>query len=157
MRTEHERHAWGIALLRVVLGTVLVAHGWQALRAWVTTGAVDMTTTMGYPLHAAGLLTSYAVVVQLVGGALIVLGLWTSVMAVLQVPVLASAVFLRHWREGFFMRGVVVDTATGHAVASGYELALVVLAATLALALLGGGALSLDRRRGRRTFDLEMP
>jgi uncharacterized membrane protein YphA (DoxX/SURF4 family) len=73
-------------------------------------------------------------------------GLWTRWAALAQVPIMASAVFLYHLRQGFFMTGIVVDPARGLAIAGGYEFTLLVLAATLTLVLAGGGALAADRR-----------
>ena len=59
---------------------------------------------------------------------------------------MASAFFLHHLRQGFFLTGIVVDAAKGIAIAGGYEYTLLVLAATVTLVLAGGGALALDRR-----------
>ena len=73
--------------------------------------------------------------------------------ALAQVPIMASAVFLLHGPQGFFVRGMTIDTPQGQQViAAGYEFALLVLVATIALILLGPGAMAVDgvRRRGRR-------
>jgi hypothetical protein len=59
---------------------------------------------------------------------------------------MASAFFLHHLRQGFFLTGIVVDPAKDVAIAGGYEYTLLVLAATLMLVLTGGGALGFDRR-----------
>ena len=60
---------------------------------------------------------------------------------------MASAFFLYHLRQGFFLTGIVVDPARGTAIAGGFEYTLLVLAATVTLVLAGGGALALDSRR----------
>ena len=57
---------------------------------------------------------------------------------------MASAFFLHHLRQGFFLTGIVVDPAKGVAIAGGYEYVLLVLAATVTLVLAGGGALAVD-------------
>jgi uncharacterized membrane protein YphA (DoxX/SURF4 family) len=59
---------------------------------------------------------------------------------------MASAFFLLHLRQGFFLTGIVVDPARGVAIAGGFEYTLLVLAGTITLVLAGGGALALDRR-----------
>ena len=60
---------------------------------------------------------------------------------------MASAFFLRHLSQGFFLTGIVVDATRGVAIAGGYEYVLLVLGGTITLVLAGGGALALDRRR----------
>src|SRR5439155_15776554 len=99
-------------------------------------------------------------VAHLVGGALLVLGLWTRGAALVQVPIMASAVFLLHFGQGFFLRGIVLDQAAGggpagvpirvpmRVMVGGIEYDLLVLAATVTLVLTGAGALALDGRRG---------
>jgi putative oxidoreductase len=141
---------WGTALLRVILGVIFVMHGYLALAVLTPAGAAGYFTRMGYPPGLAVPLAWYLVVVHLGGGALLVIGLWTRLAALLQVPIMASAVFLFHFPQGFFLRGIILDAAKDQAVAGGYEYALLVLAATLAQALLGEGALSVDARRRRR-------
>jgi putative oxidoreductase len=142
--------AWGTALLRVTLGALFVMHGYFAFAVLTPAGAAGDVTRLGFPPTLAVPLAWYLVAAQLGGGALLVIGLWTRLAALLQVPIMASAVFLVHFPQGFFLRGIIVDAAKDQAVAGGYEYALLVLAATLAVALLGGGELSVDARRGRR-------
>jgi putative oxidoreductase len=102
---------------------------------------------MGYPAALGPVLAWYLIVVHLAGGLLVIAGLWTRWAALAQVPIMASATFLVHWKQGFFMTGIVLDAATGRAIAGGYEYTLLILAATVALALLGPGALALDGLR----------
>ena len=139
--------AWGVALLRVALGAIFVVHGYLALAILTPATTAEYITRMGYPPAIAPTLAWYLVVVHAVGGALVIVGLWTRLAALLQVPILASALFLLHLREGFFMHATVVDAARGQARVGGYGYPLLLLAATLALALLGGGAVSVDGRR----------
>jgi hypothetical protein len=60
---------------------------------------------------------------------------------------MASAFFLHHLRQGFFLTGIVVDATRGVAIAGGYEYVLLVLAATVTLVLAGGGWPAVDRAR----------
>jgi uncharacterized membrane protein YphA (DoxX/SURF4 family) len=48
------------------------------------------------------------------------------------------------------MTGIIVDAAAGRAIAGGYEFSLTVLVTTLAVMLLGPGALSVDHAIARR-------
>jgi putative oxidoreductase len=138
--------ALGAALLRVMLGVIFVMHGYYALMVLGPTQVAGFTTRMGYPTALATPLAWYLIVAHFFGGFLMIIGLWTRWAALAQVPIMASAVFLLHLRQGFFMRGMVVDAGTGRAIAAGYEYALLVLVATVALVFLGPGLLSIDRR-----------
>jgi putative oxidoreductase len=130
---------WGTLLLRLDIGVVYVMHGYLALMVLGPQAVAGYITRMGYPPSLAQALAWYLVVAHLVGGILIILGLWTRWAALANVPPMASAVFLLHFRQGFFMTPVS-PTAVG-----GFEFSLTVLVATIALVLLGSGALSVER------------
>jgi putative oxidoreductase len=138
----------GLAVLRVTLGVIFLMHGYLALALIGPAGIAGYTTRMGYPAAIGPALAWYLILAHSVGGILLILGLLTRWAAVAQVPIMASAFFLHHVRQGFFMTGVVVDPARDVAIAAGYEYSLLVLAATLTLVLAGGGAPGLDRRGG---------
>ena len=138
--------ALGLAVLRVTLGVIFVMHGYLGLVLIGPSGVAGYTTRMGYPAALGFALAWYLIVAHSVGGILLVLGLFTRWAAAAQLPIMASAFFLHHLRQGFFLTGIVVDPARGVAIAGGYEYVLLVLAATVTLVLAGGGALALDRR-----------
>jgi putative oxidoreductase len=145
--------AWGVLVLRIVLGVVFVMHGYLAYAVLGPRGAEGYLARMGFPAHTLLPLAWYLIVVHLVGGALIIVGLWTRVAALLNIPIMASAVALLHWPQGFFIGAVVVDTAARKAMPIGYEFTLLVLACAVAIALIGAGPFSIDRVRtapGRR-------
>lgn len=133
MPDQHTPHAWGTALLRIWLGVLFVMHGYLGAVVLGPDAIAGYTTRMGFPAASGIALGWYLIAAHLVGGALLVIGLWTRAAALVNVPVMASAVFLLHLPEGFFMTG-----------AGGYEFTLTVLVATLAVMLLGPGALSVD-------------
>jgi putative oxidoreductase len=136
----------GLAALRVTLGVIFLMHGYLALAVIGPDGVGRYTTRMGYPAELGEALGWYLIVAHGVGGILLILGLFTRWAALAQVPIMASAFFLHHLRQGFFLTGIVVDAAKGIAIAGGYEYTLLVLAATVTLVLAGGGAPALDRR-----------
>ena len=145
--------AWGALVLRVVLGAVLVMHGYAAFWLIGPRGIGGYVVRMGFPPVTALPLAWYLIVVHTVGGALIILGLWTRLAAILNMPIMLCAVFFVHLSQGFFMKAVIVDPAAGRAATAGYELSLLVLGATVAVALIGAGPYSIDRGRtapGRR-------
>jgi putative oxidoreductase len=138
---------WGVTLIRVVTGVVYVMHGYLAFAVLGPAAVAGYTRAMGFPEAAGPLLAWYLVVAHGLGGLALVLGVATRWAALVQVPIILSALLLHHLRQGFFMTGIVVDAARGQAVAGGYEYTLLLLAVTVALVLLGGGALSSDGRR----------
>ena len=106
----------------------------------------NYTTHMGYPAALGPALGWYMILAHGIGGLLLILGLFTRWAALAQVPILASAFFLYHIRQGFFLTGIVVDQGRGIVIAGGYEYILLILVATVTLVLAGGGVPSLDRR-----------
>lgn len=135
----HPPAAWrDIALLlaRVVLGVVLVAHGWQKVNEWGMDGTAASFDKMGVP--APTLSAWFAAAVELVGGVLLILGALTPIVALLVVANMAGAFWFVHKDGGVF------------AAKGGWELVAVIAAAALALAGAGAGRLSVDGLLGRR-------
>jgi len=133
--------AWGVLFLRLVIGAVYVMHGYLALGVLGPQTIVGYITRMGYPSTLGSVLAWYLIVAHLVGGVLIIIGLWTRWAALANVPPMASAVLLLHLPQGFFMKPI------GPTSVGGYEFALTVLVATIALVFLGSGAASIDGAR----------
>lgn len=125
-----------LLVLRAVLGVTMFAHGWQKLTGPGLEGVGGMFDQMGVPLaQVAGPAT---MLVELVGGVLLVLGLATRVAAAAVVVVSVGAIAIVHWSAGFY------------AADGGYELVLVLAAMALTLVLTGPGAWSLDAPFARR-------
>lgn len=128
------RRQFGLTPLRVTVGLVFFAHGLQKFGFGVA-GTTAAFTQLGVPLPE--LSAPLVATVELVGGLLLMLGLFTPVAALLLAFVALSATLLVHLRAGFF-------------APDGVEFTLTLFAATLALTLTGPGALALDGwRRGR--------
>ena len=83
-------------------------------------------------LLVAGMAIHYISLAHLYGGFIMAFGLLTRVAALVQVPILASAVFLVHLDEGLFSSG------------QSFELAMLVLFLLLVICAFGPGKLSLD-------------
>jgi putative oxidoreductase len=119
----------GIAFLRVVVGVVFLAHGGQKLFVLGFASVAGKMQQLGMPLPVPS-----AVVVTLVeflGGLGLILGLrarWAAFFISIDMLVAVLAV---HLRGGLFLP-------------RGFEYALTLLAASVALTLLGPGALALD-------------
>lgn len=120
----------GLTVLRVVLGVTFFLHGWQKFTEWTIAGTQASFAEMGVPL--AEVAAPAVAVLELAGGALLVLGLATRVVAALLVLVMLGALVLVHLPAGFF----VAD--------GGIELVLLLAAASLLFALAGAGRWSVD-------------
>ena len=130
-----------ITALRIVLGFIFAAHGWQKFNEWTIAGTQASFGKMGVP--AAEIAAPAVAVLELAGGVALILGILTRVVAALLVIDMLGALFLVHASAGVF------------AANGGYELVLLLAAAAFTLALTGPGRVSLDRALfGRRNSRL---
>ena len=126
-----------VLLARVAVGLVFVAHGWQKLFSNGIDGTSAFFDQVGVP--AASAAAWFAAVVELVGGAALVLGLAVPVAGLLLLVDMIGAFFFVHAGAGLF-----VDQG-------GYELVLALGVAALVLAVVGAGRFSVDHLlTGRR-------
>ena len=122
---------YGVTLLRVVVGAVYIMHAYLALAIFGPSGMVAYQVKNGIPFPEIA--TWYLILAHGLGGICLVLGIFTRWAALANVPVMLGAIVFVHLKSGFW------------AHQGGYEYALVLLLASLALAMTGGGALSLRR------------
>jgi len=134
----------GATVLRVMLGVVFIAHAYYVYDV-VTSDALSAMITKRLGLSLGDFVTSYILLAHFVGGIMLILGVFTRVAAMANLPIMMGAVLLFHFDQGFFLHGVITDAARGKADVAGYEYALFVLVATLAQCFLGTGALGLTK------------
>jgi uncharacterized membrane protein YphA (DoxX/SURF4 family) len=127
-----------------MLGVVFIAHGYYIYDV-VTFDALSAMINKRLGLPIGDFVTSYILLAHFVGGVMLVLGTFTRLAAMANLPIMMGAVLLFQFEQGFFLRGVIVDAARGKADVVGYEYALFILAATLAQCFLGSGALGLTK------------
>ena len=127
-----------VALLasRVALGVILLAHGWQKFNEYTVAGTATSFNDMGIP--APTVAAVFATVVEIFGGAALILGLLVPVAAAFNIVSLLGALVLVHAPNGLF-----VDNG-------GYEFVLALAAGLVVVAILGGGKFSVDSLIGRR-------
>jgi len=121
-------------ILRVPVGLILAAHGAQKLFGWF--GGNGLAGTAGW-LSSMGMEPGFLMAIlagsaEFFGGLALVLGLLTRPAALVAAFTMLVAIFSVHINNGLF----VAD--------GGYEYALTLMVALLALAVQGGGYLSMD-------------
>ena len=130
--------AYGLLLIRLVVGSTLAAHGAQKLFGWFGGGGPHGTATgfekMGFRAPLA--LATLAGLSEVGGGTLLAAGLLTPVAAVALTVVMLIAIVTVHWAKGFW------------ATAGGYEYNLAIIAVAVGIAATGPGRISLDRAAG---------
>ncbi len=119
-----------LAIIRVVVGVTFFLHGWQKLFTMGIGGVGGFFTSLGIP--AASLMAAVVTFVELLGGLALILGVGTRIAAILLAFDMFMAFLLVHRSNGFFVSE------------GGYELVLLLFAATVGLALSGAGKLSVD-------------
>ena len=133
---------WGIAILRIAVGMIFVAHGAQKL--FGAFGGPGVAGTSAY-FTSLGLSPAYPLallwaIVEFGCGVLVFLGAWTRWAAIPLAVGMAVAIWKAHLVNGFF-----INWSLAAGVGHGYEFQLVLIAACACLSLTGAGELSIDR------------
>ncbi|WP_445425369.1 DoxX family protein [Alishewanella sp. HL-SH06] len=120
--------------LRVPVGIILAAHGAQKLFGWF--GGYGLEGT-GQWLESIGLAPGYLMALlagsaEFFGGIALILGLLTRPAAAVSAFTMLVAIFSVHFEHGLFLSN------------NGYEFALALLAATVALTIHGAGSYAVD-------------
>lgn len=134
MKTNQSQ-SWGIALLRIAVGVVFLVHGSQKLFIYGFGGVAGAMAQMGIPLP--GISAVLVTLAEFLGGACLLLGLFTRIAAVPLAVTMIVALAKVHLKGGFFLP-------------NGFEYVLVLLAANIGLVLSGSGALALDGAIARK-------
>lgn len=129
--------SWAVAILRVVVGVVFLAHGYQKLFTLGFHGVAGFFGAAGItlPFVSAVIVT----LVEFLGGIALLLGLLTRWTAALLAFDMLVAILVVHLKNGFFDQQ------------HGIEFPLTLLAACILLAMIGPGAPSVDAALAKRT------
>ena len=112
-----------LLILRVVLGIIMIYHGWPKLTD--LGGTIEGMAGMGVPAPAVAAI--FATVAEVVGGLLMLLGAFTDIAGLMFAIDMLGAITFVHAKNGF-------SVAKG-----GMEWPLLLAAAALAIALAGPG------------------
>jgi putative oxidoreductase len=116
--------------LRLGLGTVFLAHGLTKLLVYTPAGTAQFFSSHGFPAWTA----VPVMLLEIVGGGLLIAGLFSRAVAFLLLPVLAGA-FLVHLPNGWKFE----------AQGGGWEFIAVLMVGLVVQVLLGDGGLSTTR------------
>jgi putative oxidoreductase len=127
----------GLLVLRLVLGGLFIAHGLQKLFGWFQgstglngiNGTVKVLETFGFHSHTT-LLAWITGTTELVGGTLVLLGIFTPAGAAAILGLMGSAIWVKY---------------NGHEFVGNVEVESIYAAAAFALLFTGPGRVSLDR------------
>jgi putative oxidoreductase len=128
---ESRRELW-LDCVRIYLGLGLFARGLLLVCNVRTDFFVNVLSRSGETWLFSAMLLHYVALAHFVGGALLALGLLTRLAALVQIPILAGAVFIVHRQDGLFALG------------QSLELSALVLFLLCVFLVSGAGRLSLD-------------
>jgi uncharacterized membrane protein YphA (DoxX/SURF4 family) len=127
---DSRRELW-LDCVRVYLGIGLLVRGMMLFSPQPQALVADLSTS-GAPWALSAGVLHYVMVAHLVGGVLLAVGLLTRLAALVQVPVVAGAVFFVHWNDGLLSLG------------QSLEFSALVLFLLCVFTVSGAGRLSLD-------------
>ena len=135
--SEQKLVPYGALILRVALGVMFIAHAYLKLAVFTVAGFEGFLTEIGLPTFLAWPI----ILAELAGGAALILGIYTRLVAIALLPVLLGALVI-HVPNGWLF------TAQG----GGWEYPAFLVLAAVVQALIGDGAhaakpFSLDRLR----------
>jgi putative oxidoreductase len=117
----------GLLVLRLALGTIMIAHGWQKIA-----DHLNMITGMMHQLGLPPLMAYLVVAAEFGGGILIVLGFLTRLAALAVLVDMLVAIFKVHLPHGLFSSN------------GGFEFPLPCAAIAFSLIWSGAGAIAVD-------------
>ncbi len=101
---DSHRELW-LDCVRIYLGLGLFARGLLLITNTSTGYFVDMLQRSGHNWLMTGAMLHYVMLAHFVGGGLLAVGFFTRIAALVQIPILAGAVFVVHRSDGLFAMG----------------------------------------------------
>ncbi len=125
MILKERKHDIALLLLRIATGIIFIAHGWQKVANPEV--ASNFFASQGLP----GFLAIVVGYIEVIGGLMVLIGLWTSIAAIALSIIIAIALF--------YVKGGAIFRAFNVPV---FESELSLLAMSLALTLKGSGKIA---------------
>ncbi len=127
----HRYERYGPLLMRLGIGVIMLLSGYAKVTGLA--GVTRFFTSIGIP--AAGIMAPFVAYAELVGGALLIIGLGTRIIGVLFAVIMVVATFSAKWASA---------TRAGGLDFNQIRLEYLIMLGSLALAFTGPGALSVD-------------
>lgn len=121
----------GLLALRLVLGIIMIGHGYGKVFHGGLAQHVHRVASLGLP----GWLAYPSAFTEFFGGILIIAGVLTRFVSLLIIIDMAVAIWKIHWKNGMFAKG-------------GYEFPLTLATIAFALIFFGAGPIAIDAIRG---------
>lgn len=138
IRWQSRHNTIGYDLVRIFMGVALFVRGIIFIQNPET-----LQELAGDGSAAVASVESYVIWAHLIGGLLLTFGLLTRIAALIQIPILANAVFFVHLEWGFAEPN------------QSLELAILVLVLLAVMFIYGAGKLSVDYRLFGKVADIE--
>jgi len=137
------RDDYGALVMRLFLGVVFFPHGAQKVLGWFgghgASATIQGFSKMGLP----PVVTVLIMAAEFGGSILLILGFLTRLAAIGIGALMVAAILMVHGKVGFFMNWA------GTQKGEGFEYHLLAIGIAVALLIIGGGALSVDRALSR--------
>lgn len=134
MRILDRLQPLGLLALRVIVGVIMIAHGYSKVFHGGFAAHAQHVSNMGLP----GWLGYLSSITEFFGGMALIAGLLTRFVSLAIICDMAVAIWKIHWKNGMFGRG-------------GYEFPLTLLTVAFALVLFGAGPIAIDAIIGGKT------
>ena len=129
------RAQWALTLIRLMLGIIFLAHGSQKVFGLFGGSGLTAFVTWAKTLGVPPLLGYLAAIGEFVAGALLLLGIYAELGALLGLALMVGALYLVHAPKGFFIQH------------GGYEYVLTLMVSLSALIIAGPGNATLAKFR----------
>ena len=133
MRFLDRMQPLGLLALRLVVGTIMIGHGYGKMFHGGLAQHVQHVSGLGLP----GWLAYPSAFTEFFGGILLIIGLFTRFVSLAFMIDMLVAMWKIHWKNGMFGKG-------------GYELVLTLATIAFALIFFGAGPIAIDAIRGGR-------
>lgn len=127
------RPGW-LDFFRIVLGVFITFKGFEFMMNFDTLESTAESVNM---VFTGASLAHYIVFAHVLGGPLIIVGMFTRIVCAIQIPILIGAIIFVNYPRGFLSLGNHMEL----------EVSIAVLVATIVFMVFGAGKFSIDEKR----------
>lgn len=131
--TDYKLAPYAATVMRISLGIMFIAHALLKIMVFTPEGTAQFFGSIGLP----PVLAYPTIAIELIGGSMLVLGLYSRYVSLALIPVLVGSILFVHGAAGW-----VFSAPNG-----GWEYPAFLIAASIVQAMLGDGAYALSRKK----------